>query len=108
MAEAYFQNLFTSTNPINLELVLDLVDGVVTPDMNHLIQKVRDEIQSLLFQDEIFWRQRLRSIWLSTGNKNTKYFHQRASQRWQKNQIHGFLDENDQWCTFESDTTRVA
>ena len=79
-----------------------------TVDNIELIQKVRDEIQSLLFQDELFWRQRSRSIWLSVGDKNTKYFHQRASQRQRKNQIHGFLDDNGQWCTSETNTARVA
>ena len=48
------------------------------------IQKVRDENNSLLFQDEFFWRQRSRSIWLPAGDKNTKHFHQRASQRQRK------------------------
>ena len=32
------------------------------------IQRVRDEINSLLFQDELFWRQRSRSIWLPGGD----------------------------------------
>ena len=87
---------------------LEAMTSMNTADNIELIQKVRDEIQSLLFQDELFWRQRSRSIWLSISNKNTKYFHQRASQRRWKNQIHGFLDDNGQWCTSETDTDRVA
>ena len=45
-------------------------------DNLEVIQKVKDEINALLLQEELFWRQRSRSIWLPTGNKNTKYFHQ--------------------------------
>ena len=40
-----------------------------------VIQKVKDEINDLLLQEELFWRQRSRSIWLPVGDKNTKYFH---------------------------------
>ena len=47
-------------------------------NINH-IQKVKDAINTLLFQDELLWRQRSRSIWMLVGDKNTKYFHQRAS-----------------------------
>ena len=38
------------------------------------INKVRDDINALLLQDELFWRQRSRAIWLPARDKNTKYF----------------------------------
>ena len=41
-------------------------------------------------------------------DKNTKYFHQRASQRQSKDHIHGFLDETVRWCTYEPNIDRVA
>lgn len=37
----------------------------------------RDEINALLLQDELFWRQRSRANWLPAGDNNRKYFHER-------------------------------
>ena len=73
-----------------------------------VIQKVKDEINALLLQEELFWGQRSRSIWLLAGDKNTKYFHQRASQRCRKNQIIGLLDDQGRWCNAEADIAREA
>ena len=72
------------------------------------IYKVRDEINCLFLQDELFWRQQSRAIWLPAGDKNKRYFHQRANQRRQKNHIHGFLDEHEQWCTLDVDIAKLA
>ena len=51
MAETYFPNLFTMSNPTNSESVLDLVDKVVTPDMNHTLLQpyTPDEVKMALF-----------------------------------------------------------
>ena len=51
MAESYFQNLFSSANPSNMESVLETVDRVVTPDMNTLLQPYTlVEVKQALFQ----------------------------------------------------------
>lgn len=71
---------------------------------NDFIKKFKGEINSLLFQDKLFWQQQSRFIWLPAGSKNTNLFCQRR----RKNQITGFLDNNGQWCTSEEATTRVA
>ena len=44
------------------------------------IKRVKEEINTQLYNDELHWRQRSRSIWLKARDKNTKFFHQRASQ----------------------------
>ena len=51
------------------------------------IRELKNSINILLHQDELFWRQRSRSIWLPTGDKNIKYFHQRASLWHRKNHM---------------------
>lgn len=35
--EQSFQELFTSTNPTGMESVLDLVDSLISPDMNNAL-----------------------------------------------------------------------
>ena len=69
---------------------------------------MRDDINALLFQEEVAWRQHSQSIWLPNGDKNTKFFHQRASQHWHKNNIDGFMDEGGRWCTLDVEKERVA
>ena len=54
-------------------------------------RETKTEINNLLHQEELAWRQRSRAIWLPTGDKNTKFFHQRATQRKHKNQIRGVV-----------------
>lgn len=49
------------------------------------INTMHSKINELLHQEEVFWRQRSRAIWLPTGDKNTNFFHNRASQRRWKN-----------------------
>ena len=72
------------------------------------IRTLKSEINTILHQDELFWRQRSRSIWLPAGDKNTKIFHQRASQWRRKNHISGIQDVDGSWKTSEDQITQVA
>jgi hypothetical protein len=75
---------------------------------NIQIRAVQNEINMLLHQDEIHWRQRSREIWLEAGDRNTKYFHQKAKQRRGKNTIRGILDSNGRWCEDEDGMGEIA
>ena len=72
------------------------------------IKELKADISNLIHQDKLFWQQRSRLIWLPTGDKNTKYFHNRASQRRHKNHITGVFGSEIRWCTTEDGIAKVA
>ena len=55
-----------------------------SPISDCLLQK-EEELQKAFFSacrlEEEFWRQKSRSLWLLSGEKNTKYFHKQAEAR---------------------------
>jgi hypothetical protein len=64
--------------------------------------KVREHLVELHHREEVMWRQRSRIQWLAKGNRNTRFLHQRASQRKKRNRIvrlkrvDGMFTEDDQ------------
>lgn len=49
-------------------------------------------LDELLHRQEIYWVQRFRIHWLKHGDKNTKFFHSKASQRRKRNYIQRLKD----------------
>ena len=44
------------------------------------------------------WQQRSHAHWLSSADKNTSFFHSKASQRYRRNKIEGIRDNNGNLC----------
>ncbi|XP_050280875.1 uncharacterized protein LOC126721848 [Quercus robur] len=61
------------------------------------INKIRKEINDLLDCEEIMWQQRSKVQWIGLGDRNTKYFHTKASRRKKKNTITRLMDERGTW-----------
>ncbi|KAK4847492.1 hypothetical protein QYF36_002477 [Acer negundo] len=57
------------------------------------IKLLENSVEGLLGCEEIFWKQRSRAKWLNAGDRNTKFFHVRASARKNKNSIHMLQDK---------------
>ena len=61
------------------------------------------ELDELLEKEEIMWRDRSRVSWLKAGDRNTRYFHQRATWRQKKNKIEQLQLENGTVLTNQKD-----
>ena len=62
------------------------------------INRLRKEINILLDDEELWWQQRSTVQWLGEGDRNTKYFHHRASERRHKNTINRLWNDEGVWC----------
>jgi hypothetical protein len=55
---------------------------------NHdIVISLKREVQALLVKEEKMWKQRSHTSWLKDGDRNTKYFHSRASHRRRRNTL---------------------
>ena len=69
---------------------------------------LRNELNQLLTKEETMWSQRSRSHWLQEGDRNTRFSHNRASQRRPPNAILGLRDESGDWCDHPDQIARLA
>lgn len=55
------------------------------------------KLNRLLEQEEQFWRQRSNENWVKLGDRNTRYFHQKANMRQRRNCLYELMDEDEVW-----------
>ena len=65
-------------------------------------------LDDFLLKQEIYWAQRSRVAWLKHGDRNTKFFHSKASQQRRRNYIKGIMNSQEQWVEEVEDIARVA
>jgi len=52
-----------------------------------VVKSLQKEINDILDKESQIWQQRSMALFLKCGDRNTAYFHNKASQRFQKNRI---------------------
>ena len=57
------------------------------------MKEVENELDELLKEEEIWWAQRTKANWIKHGDQNTKLFHQKVSQRKQRNWVDSIQDK---------------
>ncbi|XP_023873870.2 uncharacterized protein LOC111986468 [Quercus suber] len=78
-------------------------DGSHSAEINEL----RKELNSLLDSEETLWHQRSKIHWYKEGDRNTKFFHTRASERRKKNTILGLWNDGT-WCDDRDSIASIA
>ena len=59
-------------------------------------------------EEELFWRQKSRAIWLREGDRNTKFFHAKKKQRRARNRITKLMDSLGNWVETEEGIEGLA
>lgn len=71
------------------------------------IKRTESQIDNILIDEKVYWKQRSRVDWLKEGDRNTKFFHSKASARKRKNRISGLEDEQGIWNEEEEEVERL-
>ena len=66
-------------------------------EINQVLRSTRSKLNSWLDKEDEMWRQRSRLNWFQARDRNTSFFHAKATSRQKNNLITGMLDEEDVW-----------
>ena len=80
----------------------------LTEDSRAVFLVASRRLDALLLRQEIYWAQRARLSWLKHGDKNTKFFHSKASQRRRRNYIQCIKNDENKWFEEEEGIAGVA
>ena len=65
--------------------------------VNFKARMLKSEVNDLMEKETRMWFQRSRSLWVTFGDKNSKYFHSRAMLCYWRNKIDGVRDGRGHW-----------
>lgn len=59
-------------------------------------------------EEELYWKQKIRALWLREDDRNTRYFHARTKQRRARNRITKLMDSLGNWIEMEEFLEHLA
>ncbi|KAL9661180.1 hypothetical protein QQ045_026002 [Rhodiola kirilowii] len=78
-------------------------EGERTEDTAELEVKITRDLDEWFIREELLRKQRSRVDWLREGDRNTRFFHQRASHRRMVNRIEKLKTNEGEWLTEEEE-----
>ncbi|KAK9666078.1 hypothetical protein RND81_14G158900 [Saponaria officinalis] len=88
---------------------VSFLDSCQPTEANVVERRILSEkIDLLLAQEETYWRQRSRISYLREGDRNTKFFHLKASARRRRNKITKICMENGDWASADTEIEKVV
>ncbi|KAA3483070.1 reverse transcriptase [Gossypium australe] len=85
-----------------------IIDSTSREDSVRLLREYRSRLNFIYAREQMYWEQRSRVQWLKQGDRNTKFFHAKATGRLKKNRIEKIKDENGTWVTDSKDICMAA
>ena len=67
--------------------------------VNFQVLELRSKVNDLIDKENRMWFQRSRSLWTIHRDRNSKYFHSKATQRLRRNKIRGIKNSAGLWIT---------
>ena len=67
--------------------------------VNFRVLELRSKVNDLLDKENKMWFQRSRSLWAIHGDRDSKYFHHKATQRLRRNKIRRIKYSVGLWAT---------
>jgi len=64
-----------------------------------VVKGLKAELNDLFDKESLMWEQRAQALFLKCGDRNTSYFHYKASHRFRRNKISGLRNSANAWCT---------
>ena len=72
------------------------------------VKNLQAEVNALLDKESQMWEQRARALFLKCSDRNTNYFHSKASHRFRRNRISGLRNNANVWCSEVSQIKEIA
>ncbi|KAK5843386.1 hypothetical protein PVK06_005842 [Gossypium arboreum] len=85
-----------------------LMDGLKNESSMSLLKHARGKLGHFYDVEEKYWALRVRSQWLKEGDRNTHYFHVRASGYRKKNSIERLKDAHGDWHDNKEEIFNIA
>lgn len=74
----------------------------------HEKNEIKEELNQTYLEEEIFWKQKIRIMWLRAGDRNTSYFHAVTKARRKRNTIGSIQDDDGVVYRGQKDISVVA
>ena len=89
------------------KLLVEVKSVAMVSGINFRVRQLKKEIEVLLDRESTMWAQRSRLLWARNGDRNTKYFHSRATRRFRRNKVEGIRDKEGNWRDQQHDISVV-
>lgn len=94
-----FGNIFSRKKSLMKDL--EIVDDQLASNPSHSLEATKNrlwqEYETVLFQEELLWFQKSRSKWLYFGDRNTRFFHGATAIRRRRNSFDILQDDQGNW-----------